>query len=86
MEDKIQQLKEKIGLNKIPMFNKEDHDYSKIDPSKWYYVQGDGGMLGKEVMEKHIAMCRVITWSEHKRQQREFEKWLKERRCTEDAF
>lgn len=83
MDNIIQELKKKMGLLGKPMYRKEDYDYSQIEPNKWYYVQGDGGMLGKDIISKRIAMIRVITWAEHKRQQQEFKKWKEEqeRRC-----
>lgn len=62
----IQKFKEKLGLGRIGY---QQEDYSTIDPKAWYYVIGDGGMKGNDVIARHIAMHRVITWKEHKAQQ-----------------
>lgn len=68
MNNHIQEIKKKLGLDKLPNINPPE-DYSSIQPEKWYYVQGDGGMLGKDVIAKKITMTRVITWYEYKQRQ-----------------
>lgn len=60
----INVLKERMGLKGTNINVPED--YSSIHPDAWYYVLGDGGMKGKDVIAKHIAMHRVSTWAKHK--------------------
>lgn len=65
--EEIDNLKDKMGLNKISNINPPE-DYSSIKSDAWYYVYGDDGMKGSDVIKRHISMTRVITWREHKEQ------------------
>lgn len=81
MENKISvaEIKKKLGLDKFSCITPPE-DYSSIVPDKYYYVIGDGGMLGSDVIKRKITMSRVQTWKEHKeRVQRGIELMKKEK-------
>lgn len=61
-------------------------DYSSIVDDDWYYVLGDGGMKGKDVKTKKIAMHRVKPWKQHKEEQEKLRQLLEnEKRKREQA-
>ncbi len=64
----IDEIKRKLGIDKYPNINPPE-DYSSIKDDKWYYILGDGGMLGRDVKANKITMTRVKTWREHKEDQ-----------------
>jgi len=79
----FQEFKQKMGLESCVS---TPEDYSSIVDDDWYYVKGDGGMLGKDVKAKKIALFRVKTWKEYKEDQERIKQYIEdERRKRKEA-